>query len=144
MFHSKQRLKMMGCPSRFKIWMFVSFTVFGVVANAIPSDAPPPLQELIRNRIESGGIPLDLKVGEESVHAAAALPDFYERRAYRPAWANEKGSLPQAASLRKAIRAAAEEGLRPDDYHLSKIDRLLLVIFLDQSTPGCWWIWICC
>jgi murein L,D-transpeptidase YcbB/YkuD len=120
---------MMGCPARFKIWIFVSFAVCGMIANALPSGATtPPLQELIRNRIESGGIPLNLNVGEESLYAAVALPYFYERRAYRPAWTNEKGSLPPATSLLKAIRAAAEEGLQPDDYHLSKIERLLLDI----------------
>jgi hypothetical protein len=39
--------------------------------------------EFLRNRIESGGIPLKLKIGEVEIHAALAMPSFYEQRAYQ-------------------------------------------------------------
>jgi murein L,D-transpeptidase YcbB/YkuD len=83
------------------------------------------LQDLLRNRIESAGVPLKLTVDDESVYAAVALPAFYERRAYRPAWTHKKGVLPDAKALLNAIQKAEEQGLWSVDYHLSKIEGLL-------------------
>lgn len=83
------------------------------------------VQELLRNRIEASGIPPSLSVEEENVRATRILHQFYERRAYWPAWCGEKGLLPSANVLLKGIRGATQEGLRPSDYHLEKIERLL-------------------
>jgi len=111
---------------KLKFWWFV-LLIFGVtVVDAVPSPLmASSLQDLLRNRIESAGVPLKLTVGDESVYAAAALPAFYEQRAYRPAWTHEKGLLPQARSLLSAIQKAEEQGLRPTDYHLNKVENLL-------------------
>jgi murein L,D-transpeptidase YcbB/YkuD len=107
--------------------------VVSLAAMLLNAQLPAPsIQDLLRNRIESAGIPPKISVGEESIHAAVALPAFYERRAYRPAWINKEGYLLQAESLLKAIQAADEEGLRPNDYHLNKIEHLLSEI---QQTP---------
>ena len=94
------------------------------------------LQDLLRNRVESAGVPLKLTVDDESVYAASALPAFYERRAYHPAWTNEKGLLPEARSLLNAIQRAEEQGLRPADYHLDKVENLLPKTRRDFSS-GC-------
>jgi murein L,D-transpeptidase YcbB/YkuD len=105
---------------------FVFMFFCAIIVGAIPSKSmASSLQDLLRNRIESAGVPLKLMVSEESVYATVALPTFYERRAYRPAWINEKGPLPEAKYLSEAIQRADEEGLRPDDYHLDKIEHLL-------------------
>jgi len=111
---------------KLKIRSFVLLFFCAIIADAIPSQSmASSLQDLLRNRIESAGVPLKLMFKEESVYAAVALPNFYERRAYRPAWINEKGPLPEAKYLFEAIQGADEEGLRPDDYHLNKIEHLL-------------------
>jgi murein L,D-transpeptidase YcbB/YkuD len=111
---------------KLKIWgvIFPIFIVIIVAAIPLQSMAAS-IQDLLRNRIESAGIPLKLSVGEESIYAAIALPAFYERRAYQAAWTNKKGPLPVAKSLLKAIQAASAQGLRPEDYHLNKIAHLL-------------------
>ena len=114
---------------KLKIWNFIFPIFLIIIAEAILS--PPmaaPIQDLLRNRVESAGVPLKLSFGEEPIYAAAALPAFYERRAYRPAWINEKGPLSQAKSLLTTIQTADEEGLRPNDYHLDKIEHLFLEI----------------
>ena len=112
--------------SRFKIGGIVFLISFVINVKAIPSQTmTPPIQELLRNRIESGGIPLRLAVGEELIYASVVLPQFYERRLYRPAWIDEKGLLPQATSLRNAIQKADGEGLRPTDYHWNIIEQLV-------------------
>jgi murein L,D-transpeptidase YcbB/YkuD len=84
-----------------------------------------PIRDLLRFRIESGGAPLKITVGEEPIHAATVLPSFYEKRVYQPAWTGNQGSLSKADTLLNAIRRANREGLRPGDYHMEKIEAIL-------------------
>jgi len=56
------------------------------------------------------------------------LPDFYTRRFFRPAWITEGASLVNASALIQAIRLADQEGLKPRDYHLEKLESLLSYI----------------
>jgi len=81
--------------------------------------------ELLRNRIEAAGIPPKLTVRAEVINASTKLPQFYERRVYRPAWINDEGPTQNVQTLIKAIQGADQEGLRPEDYHLSKIGTTL-------------------
>ncbi|MBT8369906.1 MAG: hypothetical protein KJO34_03020, partial [Deltaproteobacteria bacterium] len=109
------------CPGKISRCVFP--IIFVIIVNAIATQAvASPIQELLRNRIESGGIPLKLSVGEEPVYASVVLPAFYERRIYRPAWINDKGLLPHATSLLNALQTADAEGLRPNDYHWHTIE----------------------
>lgn len=82
--------------------------------------------ELIRARIEyEGGRTPVIAVRGERLHAAEALPRFYERRAFQPAWTGSGGGLPLADSLVRALARAEREGLRSDDYHLPRVRALL-------------------
>jgi murein L,D-transpeptidase YcbB/YkuD len=83
------------------------------------------LPNLLRIRIEDGGVPLKTAVGNEPIHAAIVLPIFYERRAYQLAWTDGNGPLPQTHALLEAVKQADREGLRPGDYHLEKIETIL-------------------
>jgi len=83
--------------------------------------AEGPVQEKLRERIEAAGLPARLEVGSVAIEAAAALPLFYERRAYVPAWTDERGPLPALDSLVAAIARAHAQGLDPADYHLEAI-----------------------
>ncbi len=89
--------------------------------------------ELLRHRIEAAGSPPKIMVGEESIYDSMTLSLFYEGRTYQPAWSHDDGPLPQADSLIKTIREANLEGLRPDDYHLAKIEATLKGIRQDQE-----------
>lgn len=91
--------------------------------------------DLLRFRIELGGIPLKISVGKEPIYAAIVLPIFYERRVYQPAWTDSQGPLPQTETLLNAIRHADREGLRPGDYHLEKIEAILSEL---HQTPKLW------
>lgn len=109
------------------------------VPNTESAAAPQPLQqiepleEFLRHRIEETGIPPQITVGNELIHAAAALPLFYERRAYAPAWCHNGGLQPPADTLIEAIRGADQEGLNPSDYHLEKIGSLLESVYQQQA-----------
>lgn len=86
-----------------------------------PDDPDDPVRERIRALLEISGLPARLSVAGAPVHAGSALPTFYERRSFRPAWVDEDGPRPAADSLVAAVAAADREGLRPSDYHLEAI-----------------------
>ena len=93
------------------------------------------MRDLLRFRIEAGGTPLKISIDQEPIYAVVVLPVFYERRVYQPAWTASQGALPQTAALLNVIRHADQEGLRPGDYHLEKIEAILSDL---QQTPGFW------
>ena len=108
-----------------------------------PQSAPPNIHELtverLRNRIETAGIPPQIIIGEERIHASQMLPLFYERRTYLPAWSDNSGPLGRVQDLVKAIREAEYEGLKPNDYHLTEIEKTLEAIYQEekiQKTPN--------
>lgn len=86
-----------------------------------PRAAGGPVQEKLRERIEAAGVPARLSVGSTVIEAAVALPLFYERRGYVPAWSDEAGPLPALDSLVAALSRADLQGLSPRDYHLEEI-----------------------
>lgn len=83
--------------------------------------AAGPVQEKLRERIEAAGAPARLSVGSTEIEAITALPLFYERRGYVPAWSDEAGPLPALDSLLAAISRAERQGLSPRDYHLGDL-----------------------
>lgn len=91
------------------------------------------IQNLLRNRIEAGGWPSNISFGEESIQASIVLPLFYRRRIYKPAWVNDRGPLDTAEDLVKTVREVDLEGLRPEDYHLRKLELILAQIRADQE-----------
>jgi murein L,D-transpeptidase YcbB/YkuD len=93
------------------------------------------MRELLRFRIETGGVPLKITVAKEPIYAAEVLPTFYERRVYQPAWTDIQGPLRQTQALLDVIRDADREGLKPADYHLDKIEAILSEL---HHKPGLW------
>ncbi len=59
-------------------------------------------------------------VDGDALASVVVLPDFYERRGFRPAWT----SAAVTDDLVRAIRDSADDGLDPADYHLASIERL--------------------
>jgi murein L,D-transpeptidase YcbB/YkuD len=94
-----------------------------------PSDFSRPLksqlQEMLRNRIEDAGVHGHISVGSSKLYSVKALPLFYERRMFRPAWVDNYGPTFHAKQLIHAIRRADKEGLRPEDYNLNEISRIM-------------------
>jgi murein L,D-transpeptidase YcbB/YkuD len=76
----------------------------------------------MRTRIETAGSPPKIVIGDEVIHSSVHLPRFYEDRAYSPAWIGDEGCLPVCTDLLETIRKAGDEGLRPGDYHLERIE----------------------
>ena len=64
------------------------------------------------------GAPVQI-VGE-AIASMFVLPDFYERRAFRPAWTEGR----ERAELLEALRKSAGDGLEPRDYHVAALEEL--------------------
>lgn len=106
----------------------IAFLCIGGLAwaqNPTGPDLSDQVAEFLRNRIEAAGVPPNIRVGEQLIHASVMLPRFYERRVYRPAWSDDQGPLPVVEDLIRPIRQADGEGLRPEDYHLARIEKTL-------------------
>jgi L,D-transpeptidase YcbB len=115
----------------FRIWFYI--LIASLCCPAVwAGDAG--IQNIIRDRLETGGFPLKISIAGEPIYAAAVLPRFYERRAYLPAWSNNGRPSAQAADLDQSIRNAAADGLRPADYHLAKITKIRQD--LNDRNPG--------
>jgi len=124
----------------------ISLTIIGVVVlcgyvclfphNGSAQTAQSQIGECLRHRIEAAGIPPELSIQGGFIHASMMLPLFYDRRSYQPAWCDSCGPLPQAEILIRAIGLAAQEGLRPEDYHLTKIEHTLETIRQSQGNEG--------
>ncbi len=89
-------------------------------AQGDPSDVDPlrEISERLRNRIEAGEALAEIVACGELIYCSYAVPTFYERRSFRPAWVNESGPLPHCGDLLQAVEEAELEGLTSDDYHL--------------------------
>ena len=82
------------------------------------------VSEQVWERLLTAGTPPLLRVAGNSLRSGNLLPQFYTRRLYWPAWSNDTGLLPQVDSLLKALREAESEGLRSQDYHLTRLEGL--------------------
>lgn len=106
----------------FDILLILSLTFFVPGHAASLADQ---IQDRLRRRLEISAVEENLSVGRDLVHAEIALPIFYERRNFAPAWSITSGPVPQADSLVAALAAADRQGLRPNDYHYRQIVSLL-------------------
>jgi len=61
-----------------------------------------------------------LSVGEIDVASGDLLAEVYERRGFEPAWSG----VHRLESLIELVRATAADGLDPEDYHLSGLERV--------------------
>lgn len=83
------------------------------------------VRERLRQQIESAGSPPSLQVGNDLIYCSIALPLFYERRAYEPAWVLNGTVTPLVDELLSSIRSADSQGLRSTDYHLRRIETVV-------------------
>lgn len=90
-------------------------------SNTVTNVLNDPIQKRLNAAADS---PAMLFEGAVMV-APAVLQELYRTRAFQPAWVGTEGPLPQADALLEAIRQAGQDGLNPEDYHLSAITALV-------------------
>ena len=91
--------------------------VFVAVLLTIGSSAAAqsvPVETFVQDRVEQLRAGGGLEIGDVDVAAVLLLPEFYERREFAPAWPTPE----RARRMLDRARAAYDEGLDPDDYHV--------------------------
>jgi murein L,D-transpeptidase YcbB/YkuD len=84
----------------------------------------------IRARVELVGPYTRIICHKNEFCRSSNLLEFYINRQYRPAWIDDTGLLPPGEALFFALQQAQEDGLLPQDYHLSSIESLMEQIFI--------------
>lgn len=78
----------------------------------------------ICQRIRTDPLPDRLTVDNRTLHTLDLLLPFYAERNYQPAWLDSNGKpLPVAMELVEALGEADRDGLRPSDYHFSRLQK---------------------
>ena len=83
-------------------------------------DQTEEIQKNIRAAIEQMTQSKKLKIGDVWIAATAILPEFYERRHFKPAWT----TTDKINDLMRAIDDIETDGLNPDDYHRRQLRHL--------------------
>jgi len=103
---------------RLRAIVFISLLVASPAAGSTVADTGPEQVIAAATEVEhSGG---KVVVDGEPLASVIVLPDFYQRRAFRPAWT----SAAATDGLLRAVRESAADGLDSGDYHLAAIERL--------------------
>lgn len=92
------------------------------------------VERLLRGRVESMRLGLEVRAGGDVLLARRALPDLYEARAFVPAWTAVDGRSMIDALLR-SVEGARRHGLDPADYHRAAVDSLARLVFSGSATP---------
>jgi murein L,D-transpeptidase YcbB/YkuD len=92
------------------------------------------VSEQLWERLLIAGTPLVLQAGGDSVRSGGLVLQFYTRRLFWPAWSDDTGLLPQVESLLTALREAEHEGLKPQDYHLRQLEKVLTELLQQGNT----------
>ena len=122
--------------SRYFVLIVLLLIAFQTLSNTqIFADSTASI--LIKNHLKKK---IELETTKERFHCRGELicglsqiPLFYQLRGFFPAWCSDQGILPQAESLITEIKEAHDEGLRPDDYHLTNILFLIETIKNKQN-----------
>jgi murein L,D-transpeptidase YcbB/YkuD len=93
-------------------------------------DQTEEIQKNIRAAIEQMTQSKKLKIGDVWIAAIVILPEFYERRNFKPAWT----TTDKIQDLMRAIDDIEMDGLIPDDYHRRQLRNLFEEIEV-QSPP---------
>ncbi|HOS78545.1 MAG TPA: L,D-transpeptidase family protein, partial [Syntrophales bacterium] len=111
--------------------LFVVFTgATGPLQAQAPSDSPPlsPTPFSTIDRTFQGP-------EEEALYESALVRQFYENRAWRPAWTDAAGVSPAAMDFLDTLRRVDTEGLFPSDYHLQRLETLSARLSPSASAP---------
>ena len=96
------------------------------IGGDVSDDAPQHLGALetgVQQLVESALIPDYMTRDDEGTRLWKLTRTFYERREFAPAWIDEGSPRPQMDALIRAIHAADREGLDPELYSASLLDR---------------------
>ncbi|MFH1258409.1 MAG: L,D-transpeptidase family protein [Elusimicrobiota bacterium] len=110
------------------ITLTILFNRLIIFSQLFAQDLTEPTSQALQQQVTPPATSKKMLIAGESIYAPALLRLFYQRRNFRPAWNDEGLFSPRTDMLIKALHQADEEGLFPEDYHLTKIETLLAEI----------------
>ena len=78
------------------------------------------IAEIIRNKVEQIRTTETLQIDDVQIASITVLPELYENNGFQRLWTNSQN----VEDLFKEIRTIDEDGLRPDDYNFTNIEKL--------------------
>ena len=78
------------------------------------------IAEVLRNKVEQIRSTQTLKIDDAQIASITVLPELYENNRFQRLWTNSQN----VEDLINAIKTIDEDGLRADDYHITKIEQL--------------------
>jgi len=110
-------------------WLLPTWGARTSVASTVVEGGPEQVIAAAVETTHSGG---KVVIDGDTLASIVVLPEFYERRSFRPAWT----SPAVTGELVRAIRDSAGDGLDPADYHLAAIERLRAKTPAPPETQG--------
>lgn len=98
-------------------------------------DFDSEVRQQLKARIGRPGAPPRIAVGKEILCACDTLAGFYRSRGYRPAWSDASGPSSLADDLAAELREADTHGLKPQNYHLERIEAMLAEARAGEPRP---------
>ena len=116
------------------ILLFLGTINLSSIHAAFTESVSDQVSELLRDRIGLTMGQQKIVCSLELLCESAVLPRFYLHRDFRPAWIEAEGPGLLAKRLVESIRQADDDGLRPDTYHLKRIEELMTETQLELTT----------
>jgi len=116
------------------IVLFLGTINLSSIHTASAESVSDQVSELLRDRIGFTIGQQKIVCGLEPLFGSAVLTRFYSHRDFRPAWIADGGPGPLAKRFVESIRQADDDGLRPDAYHLKRIEELMTETQLELMT----------
>ena len=110
------------------------FAIACAAQPVVPAKPPPDPHEALRERVFGVRDDPACRVYGESIAARRVLPELYANRDYTPAWTSARAR----EDLLRAIRDSVGDGLNPEDYHLSALERLARETAAPGASPSLW------
>lgn len=107
----------------FIAWIFASSV--WALPSMVTSQGIDPVAQGIFGIIKAGESSNAFTCRKERICGISTIPQFYRQRNYTPAWTLAQTPTTQAMDLILALKSSEDEGLSPEIYHLSEIQRLL-------------------
>ena len=129
-------------PRRPRAWIPLVFACAAALVSSCKPRSPRPagsvsVGAVLQARVGPPGTKGPIFCRRDRICGSDVLPDFYRARGYRPAWIDDDLELADAFSFVRALRLVAEDGLNPENYHLSAIETLLAEVATAQrEKPG--------
>jgi len=83
------------------------------------------VQSILEERVGAGAAGGRIFCRRDRICGSDVLPLFYRGRTLSPAWIRDDLDLSDAASLLRALRGVEDDGLNPENYHLSSLEALI-------------------